>query len=130
MVVWGVVLKMNIKIFCFVNSMSGDVDNPFGNDVTVVALAEDGNVIAQHVSSSEYWARNDIGYEYWKTGIKTAEIGHGLRRMDEYKELYPDGFEMEWVNDPLKHEGVMKAYKINQDISKWENALDKISSIS
>jgi hypothetical protein len=30
-----------------------------------------------------------------------------------YDELFPDGWEIEWVNDPGTHRGVIESMKIN-----------------
>jgi hypothetical protein len=77
------------KIYCFING---------GNDyfLNVLALAEDGNVLAGHASSNEYWARHDIGINSdWKH--------------EKYKEHFPDGFELIWLDEPLNDEGFKKA---------------------
>ncbi len=80
------------KIYCFVNGGKGtDWQN-------VQALSEDGVFLAGHISSSEGWARHDIGMDSdWKHEI--------------YKKTYPEGYELEWVDDPLNHDGVTQAYQ-------------------
>lgn len=50
-----------------------------------IALAEDGTPLAYHVSSSEYWARRDLGV--------APDVGHHA----DYRRKYPDGFEVVWV---------------------------------
>lgn len=66
------------KIFCFINS-----ENSFG--VQVCALSEDGDSLAGHVSSSESYAKHDIGINSdWKH--------------EKYKERYPEGYELVWVD--------------------------------
>lgn len=61
----------NIRVEC------SDV---WGNgDIACVALDEDGQVIAHHISSSAGWARHDMGL--------TGNWKHDL-----YKARYPDGY--------------------------------------
>lgn len=65
------------KIFCFINSVSS-----IGYDV--VALSEGGKPLAGHISSTEWYAKHDIGM--------TSDWKH-----DKYKEEYPDGYELIWL---------------------------------
>lgn len=83
------------RIFCWVNSGSGT------DWQVVLALAEDGHCLAEHVSSSESWAMHDIGL--------TSDWKHDL-----YRAHYPAGYELEWVQDPRKHAGLDAAYAKNQ----------------
>jgi hypothetical protein len=69
------------KIYCFIEGEWGD------SDVSVIAVAEDGHVLARHVSSSEGWAQHDIG------------IGSEWKH-DKYREHYPDGYELVWGEPP------------------------------
>ncbi len=87
------------KIFCWVNS-GRDTDMQM-----VCAMAEDGTGLAGHCSSSEHWARHDIGM--------TSDWKHDL-----YRKHYPDGYELEWVSDakPGQHAGIDAAYAKNQAI--------------
>lgn len=83
---------MNVPtIFCFIN---GPKDL---GDVIVSALAEDGTFLAEHMSSSEWWAKHDIGL--------TSNWKH-----EAYKAHYPDGYELEWVDDARTHERLNCAY--------------------
>lgn len=86
---------MDPQIFCWVNS---------GADTTsqvVMAMAEDGVVLANHLSSSSEWAMHDIGYNSdWK---------HDL-----YRQHYPHGYVLVWVDKPLSHPGLQRAYRKNQ----------------
>lgn len=83
------------KIYCFVNSGKGT------DWQMVMAMSEDGDCLAEHCSSSYAWARHDIGFESdWKHDI--------------YKTKYPEGYELEWVDDPKSHPGLMTAYALNQ----------------
>jgi hypothetical protein len=71
-------LKRMSKIFCFING-----GNSLG--VQVCALSEDGNGLAGHLSSNEGWAKHDIGINSdWKH--------------EKYKEKYPDGYELIWID--------------------------------
>jgi hypothetical protein len=70
------------KIYCFINGGT----NYFMN---VVALAEDGNTLAGHASSNEYYAQHDIGI--------TSDWKH-----ENYLKHYPEGFELVWLDDPEK----------------------------
>jgi hypothetical protein len=72
------------KIFCFVNSQ------PMPDWLNVVAISEDGDCLAGHVSSNASWAKHDIGV--------TSNWKH-----EHYKEKYPDGYEVIWVDNPREH---------------------------
>lgn len=80
------------KVFGFINS-GRDTEWVIG-----LALAEDGACLSEHCSSSNSWARHDI------------------QRMHahEHAKHYPNGYRFEWVDDPLKHQGLMAAYEKNQ----------------
>lgn len=83
------------KVYAFINGTFGS------DDFTVFAIAEDGTLLASHMSSSHGWAKHDIGV--------TSDWKH-----DQYAEHYPDGYEVEWVDDPRGHAGLMAAYERNQ----------------
>lgn len=68
--------KPKIFIFCVAAQGFG-----FG-DVLGRALAEDGTVLASHVSSSESFAKYDMG----------------ARKHDAYAAKYPDGYELVWLS--------------------------------
>lgn len=86
------------KIFCFVNS---------GRNTQwqmVVALCEDGHCLAQHCSSSERWAKHDIGINSdWKH--------------DNYKGHCPDGYELVWLDNPSGIPEFEAACKKNEELS-------------
>ena len=84
---------MTHKIFCFIGRQFGN------NDMRVMAVTEDGYVIAQHISSNEGLAKYDIGI--------TSERKHDL-----YREKFPDGYELEWVADPKHHAGLDAAAEL------------------
>ena len=83
------------KIYAWVNSGRG-TDMQF-----VSAMAEDGTILAGHLSSSESFAKHDIG------------IGSDWKH-DKYDAHYPEGWAIEWVDDPKSHEGLLAAYELNQ----------------
>jgi hypothetical protein len=90
---------MKPKIYCFINSGKGT------DWVTALALAEDGHCLASHDSSCDAWAHHDIGH--------TSDWKH-----EEYRKHYPDGYEVEWVEDPRAHAGLAAAYAKNQELAK------------
>ena len=77
------------------NVITAFINGTFGSlgDLVVMAVDEDGFVLASHVSSSESWARRDIG-----VGRKDDE--HRTTWKDErYDGRYPDGWVVEWTSD-------------------------------
>jgi hypothetical protein len=76
---------MKPKIYIFVSGMYG------GDDYCMSAVAEDGECIAGHVSSSIEWGKRDMG------------LNGGTWKHDLYANKYPDGYELEWVDDWKKH---------------------------
>jgi hypothetical protein len=79
-----------VKIFAFINEVRGPAWM-IGN-----ALTEDGRIVVTHVSSSPDWAKHDLGV--------TSDWHH-----DDYREACPNGFEVEWVDDPTAHAGFRDA---------------------
>lgn len=71
---------MTPRIYCWVNAGRGT------DMQMVVAMAEDGTGLAGHLSSHEDWAKHDIGV--------TSDWKHEV-----YREHYPDGFEVVWVDN-------------------------------
>lgn len=89
------------KIFVFVNG--GD-----GTDWQVgMAIAEDGHMLASHVSSSRGWFRHDMGL--------TGEWKH-----EHYRKHYPDGYELVEVpeGEVMTHPGLSAAYVLNQALRR------------
>lgn len=92
------------KIFCFIQSGSGT------DFINVMAICEDGHVLANHLSSSKLWAMHDIGINSdWKH--------------EKYKEHCPDGYEVVWLEaDDIKEQMKNKdgefysAYLLNQQL--------------
>jgi len=72
--------KAKIYLTCFPGGFSN-------GDVIGQALAEDGEGLASHLSSNESWAKHDMGLR-------------GDRKHEIYKEHYPDGYELVWIDDP------------------------------
>lgn len=71
-----------------------------GGDVVGFAMSEDGEGLTSHYSSSVEFSKHDMGLvSDWKH--------------DVYKEKYPDGYELEWVDNPDLHEDFKKAIAIN-----------------
>ena len=70
-------------------------------------FAEDGTALGQHVCSHECYMLHDLG------------ILEGTRpdRHEGFKEHYPNGYKMTFVSlqNVKKHEGIQKAYKLNQE---------------
>lgn len=67
------------------------------------AFSEDGELLAFHCSSSVNWSKHDMGLiSDWKHGI--------------YKEKYPDGYELEWIDyeDLETHPGYLEALRLSQ----------------
>lgn len=79
-------------------------------DVIGVALAEDGEALGSHMSSSEAWLRVDLGVDPF-----TSEAPTGKEHREDYAKHYPNGFEVEWVPDPVNHPGYMAALKLNKE---------------
>ncbi len=78
-----------------------------GGDVLGSALAEDGTGLASHLSSSVGFARHDMGL--------TSDWTH-----EYYREYCPDGFELEWVDDPETHAGWQAALALNRALAPKE----------
>ena len=73
------------KVLCFISGGFGTTD------VVVLAVSDDdGSLVAQHVSSSAEWAKSDIGIT-------------STRKHDLYAERFPNGYELEWVDDWTTH---------------------------
>lgn len=65
-------------------------------DLLTIALAEDGKILAQHVSSSVAWARMDMGF-----------YGGGPK-IDTYEDHYPNGYEViDLIAESLRGEDVL-----------------------
>ena len=87
-----------MKIFCFIGAAL-----PFG-DVGVMAICEDGLILASHTSSNEKFAKHDIGI--------TSQRKHDL-----YAAHCSNGYELEWVESPSTHEGLKKASALSSQVA-------------
>jgi hypothetical protein len=79
------------KIYVFCNNCSPEWH-------VFTALSEDGVFLAGHVCSHHAYAPHDMG---------VAENGW---KRDTYAKYYPDGFDVELVENPKDHAGVMAAH--------------------
>lgn len=84
------------RIYTFCNSCSPEWHG-------ALALAEDGTCLAEHLCSNHGWIYHDLG------------VNEDGRNRDKYAEHYPDGFVVEFVENPKEHPGVQAAYKLNQE---------------
>ena len=67
------------------------------------ALAEDGTGLCNHLSSNVDFSKHDMGL--------TSDWHH-----DTYAKHYPDGFELEWIDDVDNNVELINALKINQEL--------------
>lgn len=82
------------KIYCFNNGGSPGWMN-------AVAIADDGNCLAQHICSSEGFMAHDLGItSNWKHDNYNKHFGQG-------------NWELEWVGDPVTHAGLNAAIELN-----------------
>lgn len=72
-----------------------------GGDVLGSALAADGVALCSHLSSSVDFAKHDMGL--------TSDWKH-----EHYQKHAPDGYELEWVDDPATHDGWQAALTLNR----------------
>lgn len=86
------------KIYCFINGGNGTDWN------NVLALCEDGHALAGHISSTEWFAKQDIGIN--------SDDKH-----QHYKDHCPNGYELIWVDDPANSPHVSSAYAKNQELA-------------
>ena len=88
--------KTKIYLTCFPATGWGK------DDVIGYALAEDGTGLASHLSSNEGFSKHDMGL--------TSDWKH-----EHYQKVYPNGFELVWVDDADNDERWQGAYKLNQE---------------
>lgn len=70
-------------------------------DVEGCALGEDGQGLATHLSSNIDWSKHDMGL--------TSDWKH-----DHYAKVYPEGYELVWIDNPDQDERWQKALELNQ----------------
>jgi hypothetical protein len=74
-------------------------------DVLGFAVAEDGTGLCSHLSSSEEWSKHDLGFTSdWRKEI--------------YQRHYPDGYVLEWVDDPDNNPDYQAALVLNQKLNE------------
>lgn len=98
-------MSKKVRIYGFFNSTQRH------GDAVGIAISENGNVIASHVSSSESWCKHDLGMD-----------GKSNWKHDVYDEEFPDGWEYEFVSldDIDNHEGLQLALERNKNIQPEE----------
>ena len=82
---------MKIYLTCF----------EYGKNVLGMAMGEDGHGLASHLSSNEAFSKHDMGL--------TSDWKH-----EHYDKMYPDGYELEWVDDAKTHRGWQDALVLNK----------------
>lgn len=82
-----------MKIYCFINS-------GYPGWYYVAALAENGTYCGGHISSTIPWAKLDIS---------------SPRKREHYDKLFPEGYELEWVDDP-SDERIEATYKLHLEL--------------
>ena len=85
--------KKRIYVWC--NSCSRDWHS-------ALAMDEDGHVLAEHMCSHHGFIPHDMGIDE-----------DGWKR-DDYEKAHPDGWTIEYVEDPKNHAGVDAAWVKNQ----------------
>ena len=98
------------KIYCWINSGHG-TDMQF-----TVAMAEDGTCLGQHASSSEAWAKSDLGV-YGETNVSA-------RKLTAMREHYPGGFDLVWLDDPRSDPGWRRAAELNHTMGERARQAD------
>lgn len=86
--------------------------NPQG-DCAYIAVAEDGEEIAGHVSSSEGFGKSDMGVTW-----------PGAAKHEAYRKKYPDGYELEYVPDWKAHPFLSKQAEANKNAGVGQTELD------
>jgi hypothetical protein len=83
---------------------------------TALAMAQDGTVLGSHICSNEGYMPHDLG---------VLDGSRPDRHETDYQPHYPDGYRMEFVpgSEVREHEGLMAAYKLNQEMAKVAEGL-------
>ncbi len=97
-------------IYAFDNT-AGDGDWHSG-----VALAEDGECLSGHASSSYSWSRLDMGTPIEVETGRFFPAGPGVNKHESYLAHYPQGYIFEWIprEDVPTHAGLNAAFAKNQ----------------
>jgi len=101
-------MKTKIYLTCFAGGFRS-------GDVIGYALGEDGQGLASHLSSNETWAKHDMGL--------TSDWKH-----EHYAKVYPNGFELIWIDDPENDERWQAALKLNKERPKEEHQEQRASA--
>ena len=78
---------MKPKIYVFVARQA------LNGECHMLAVAEDGEEIAWHISSNVSFGQFDMGL------VGHSEQGPAIKKHDKYNAKYPEGYELEWVDD-------------------------------
>lgn len=82
-------------------------------DCAYFAVAEDGEELASHVSSGVGFGKMDMGL---------TMPNHS--KHDIYKAKYPNGYELEWVDDWKNHPFLSKQADANKNAGPGQTELD------
>ena len=85
------------KIFCFTQPARD-------TDVIGTAITDDGELLVEHISSNDDWAKTDLG-------INGA--GHYTKKYDE--RFGAGNWELEWIDRPNEHRGVLDACQLRRE---------------
>jgi len=102
---------MKHKIYCFNN---GGSDRCY----EAMAIGDDGYVLAGHICSRPAYMPNDLGI------TSTLKHNHYNAHFGE------DNWELEWVDDPYKHDGLNAAIELSKTHTEAEHkaVADKLNS--
>ena len=84
-------------------------------DVTALAVAEDGDEIAFHISSSVGFAKYDMGLNEHPTGGRDGQSLYRSPKHKYYAQKYPEGYELVWVDDWKTHPSLSEQARRNRD---------------
>ena len=90
---------MKHTIYCFVVM-------DYGEYLYSIALSEDGYMLTSHISTNRSFAMTDMGWN------------NNNDKHQQYKEHYPDGYNVAWVDDPEDHRGVQEAIRLNKELGE------------
>lgn len=101
--------KPKIFVYCQPCESWGD------GSVLGYAIAEDGCGLISHLSSNIDWSKHDMGI--------TSNWHH-----DDYKEHYPEGYQLIWVDDPENDEELKTVWKLNEEV--YQSKIKNKASVS
>jgi len=94
-------MKTKIYLACFGGGFRA-------SEVIGYALGEDGQGLASHISSNVAFSKLDMGL--------TSDWKH-----EHYAKVYPDGYELIWIDEPDTDERWLKAIELNKARPKDEH---------